>query len=428
MDPSAPLKPSDDAATRLAGHPSAAAVAATALAGGSGAAGAAGPDAEPPEAAATPPGGTPPPSWRTSLGVLAEAAAGGPAVPGPAWTRLPRPGQRRAGLHWFVWGAVLVGMFAATWGNLLGFAGGTEHLGDCVIVAALMASSLPFLSRSVMVAWRIQTVALVWVLLVSRGDHIWPWPVTVLLVYGLVLVMVGERHRTSMLLGVWIWSAAALWVSGRGAAGWAVGLLAAAAAAALFAGHARRELATAETKLAATSAQRDAESAQRAVLAERARIARELHDVVAHHMSMIAIQAEAAPLRAPELPPEALQAFAVIRDAAREALAETRGIVGLLRSEDGGGGDRRPAPGVAQIGDLVAGARASGLDADLTVSGSVAPVPAAVGLATYRLVQEGLSNAARHAPGSRVEVGLDYGPDRLAVTVRNSAPAGGGWR
>ena len=157
---------------------------------------------------------------------------------------------------------------------------------------------------------------------------------------------------------------------------------------------------------------------------ERARIARELHDVVAHHISMIAVQAETARLTTPGLPAAGAQRFAEIGDTARAGLTEMRRLLGVLREDVGDtGGDRHPQPGLAQLAVLIDGAReASGAGARLIVSGPVAPFDPGVELAAYRIVQEALTNARRHAPGAAVDVELCYEAQTLRLRVRDNGP------
>jgi signal transduction histidine kinase len=160
---------------------------------------------------------------------------------------------------------------------------------------------------------------------------------------------------------------------------------------------------------------------ERALLEERQRIARELHDVVAHHMSVIAIQAEAAPYKAADPPAELVESFADIRASALSGLAELRRVLGVLRSESPG---TDPQPGLADLTTLVESARAGGVTVTSAVTGTPRPLPAGVDLSAYRIVQEALSNAMRHAPGSRADVRLYYGEAALVIEVRNTATPG----
>ncbi|MEV6977467.1 histidine kinase [Kitasatospora sp. NPDC093806] len=167
------------------------------------------------------------------------------------------------------------------------------------------------------------------------------------------------------------------------------------------------------------------ERAQRTVLEERARIARELHDVVAHHMSVISIQAEAAPYRVADPPPELVAALADIRAGALEGLTELRRLLGVLRSEDrpGGRGPEAPQPTLERLDDLLAGVRAAGLDVRAAVSGPRRPLPEGVELSAYRIVQESLSNTLRHAPGAAARVELTYTDATLRLRIRNGPGA-----
>jgi len=157
-------------------------------------------------------------------------------------------------------------------------------------------------------------------------------------------------------------------------------------------------------------------SGERALLEERQRIARELHDVVAHHMSVIAIQAEAAPYKTADPPPELVESFGEIRASALAGLAELRRVLGVLRA---GGQDTAPQPGLADLDVLVDSARSGGVSVTVARSGEPVTLPDGVDLSAYRIVQEALSNAMRHAPGSHVRVDVAYRGDDLALEVRN---------
>jgi signal transduction histidine kinase len=160
------------------------------------------------------------------------------------------------------------------------------------------------------------------------------------------------------------------------------------------------------------------------VRGERARISRELHDVVAHHISMIAVQAEAARLTTQGMPPAGAQRLLAIGDTARSALTEMRRLLGVLR-EDAAAEQpqRRPQPGLAQLNDLLDEARdASGAAIRLIVSGWLMPLDPGVELAAYRIVQEALTNVRRHAPGAAVDVEVRYHRDALYVRIRDNGP------
>jgi signal transduction histidine kinase len=161
---------------------------------------------------------------------------------------------------------------------------------------------------------------------------------------------------------------------------------------------------------------------ERTVLEERQRIARELHDVVAHHMSVIAIQAEAAPYKTPDPPQELVDSFAEIRASALTGLNELRRVLGVLRSDRA---DTVPQPGLDDLPALLDSARAGGVTVTSSVSGTPRTLPDGVDLSAYRILQEALSNAMRHAPGSAVAVKLRYGDGALGIEVRNGGPPTG---
>ena len=150
---------------------------------------------------------------------------------------------------------------------------------------------------------------------------------------------------------------------------------------------------------------------EQAVLEERARIARELHDVIAHHVSAIAIQADTGRLTAPG----GAEQFEAIGDTAREAMTEMRRVLGVLRSD--AGSELTPQPGLEQLPRLLE-------DVGLTTEGTPVPLSPGTELTAYRVVQEALTNARRHAPGASVEVTLAYSPETLTVRVRDDGPGG----
>jgi signal transduction histidine kinase len=157
-------------------------------------------------------------------------------------------------------------------------------------------------------------------------------------------------------------------------------------------------------------------SGERALLEERQRIARELHDVVAHHMSVIAIQAEAAPYKAADPAPELVESFGEIRASALTGLTELRRLLGVLRTGDAA---TAPQPGLAGMDALLDSARSGGLSVTASVTGEPVPLPPGVDLSAYRILQEALSNAMKHAPGAPVSVDIAYGAAELRLRVVN---------
>jgi signal transduction histidine kinase len=162
-----------------------------------------------------------------------------------------------------------------------------------------------------------------------------------------------------------------------------------------------------------------------AAMGERARIARDLHDVVAHHVSAIAVQAETARLTVEGLPDEGREHFEAIGQTARDALAEMRRLLGVLREDADGRAERDPQPGLARLHELVDTARAAGTPVQLTLQGDAVALPPGVDLCAYRILQEALTNARRHAAGAEVDLELEYAADLLRLRVRDhgSGPA-----
>jgi signal transduction histidine kinase len=157
---------------------------------------------------------------------------------------------------------------------------------------------------------------------------------------------------------------------------------------------------------------------------ERARIARELHDVVAHHISMIAVQAETARVTTPGMPAAGARQLGAIGDTARAALTEMRRLLGVLREDsDLDGPELSPTPGLEQLAELLDQARdASDAGARLILSGRPRQLDPGVELAAYRIVQEALTNARRHARGAAVDVELVYGEQEISLRVRDNGP------
>jgi signal transduction histidine kinase len=163
--------------------------------------------------------------------------------------------------------------------------------------------------------------------------------------------------------------------------------------------------------------------AREAVVAERARIARELHDVVAHSLSVIAIQADAAEGALSKDPDRAREPLAAVKHTAREALTEMRHLLGLLRDGGGDGLSLEPQPGLASLDALVEQVRAAGLAVDLTVTGDAQPLPAGTDLSAFRLVQEALTNTLKHAGATRASVTVRHTDQRVELAVLDDGTA-----
>jgi signal transduction histidine kinase len=297
-------------------------------------------------------------------------------------------------------------------------------------VALSLARALPLvvcLSRP-LAGWWLELAASALTALVANpvsSAEPWPWPVTSVFAQVVVLVVVGLRAPRRVLVELWLLLAvlsAAAWLAVPDRRDWrGLSTMVVASAIALLLADAWRERSETGRRLTAQEHISQTERARRVVLEERTRIARELHDVVAHHMSVIAIQAEAAPYRVHDPPKELTSSFADIRANALQALAELRRVLGVLRAERDDD-QAAPQPTLGGLGELVAGVRGAGLAVETAVAGTPRPLPAGVEVSAYRIVQEALSNAMRHAPGSQVRVELAYTAAALRLCVVNGRP------
>jgi signal transduction histidine kinase len=294
--------------------------------------------------------------------------------------------------------------------------------------AALVALPLGLAAATPLLAWRLQVVvaAVTPLLLPPQGWVGPPWLPTVVFVAMYVSWTVAVRLDLHLLVGVWLVTDAVIVVSyvrtgaGVDALNQAyVGVLLATVLLALgYLTGTRRRL---RFELVEGRRREQEEQARSTLLEERARIARELHDVVAHHMSVIAVRAETAPFRIPGLPEAVKDDMAETSAIAREALTEMRRLLGVLRGADADP-ERAPQPGMERLGGLVAAVQGAGLTVDVRVVGDQRPLPPAVELSAYRVLQEALSNALRHAPGAAATVEVAYEPERLRLRVGNDQP------
>lgn len=159
---------------------------------------------------------------------------------------------------------------------------------------------------------------------------------------------------------------------------------------------------------------------------ERTRIARELHDVVAHDVSVIAIQAGAARAVQASKPEAAAQALGLIETTARETLIELNRLLGVLRGGNGATPDRSPQPGIGQLSSLVEQLRAAGLEVDARVEGKAEPLPPALDLSAYRILQEATTNVLKHARARRVDIRVRYSETTLALDIRDDGAGDSG--
>ncbi|MGW4397816.1 sensor histidine kinase [Amycolatopsis nivea] len=323
----------------------------------------------------------------------AVAGGGGPAV---------APGRTHQALTWLA--ALVAGVLAF-------FPADRATEGPRVLAAALTLFAVGLTLVRPLWSWRVLIV------LVGFADQLygihsrfgWPWAAGFAAAAIPVLAAVGRNHRPGVLAWVWLISTgvSALLANVRDE----LAVISVLLAVPLVFGWLVSRLRGAERDL-------EAESTRRAVLEERARIARELHDVVAHHMSVLAMRADSARYRFPSLDDGLREEFQSIQDTARNGMTEMRRLLGLLRAEQAGQ-ETEPQPGAEQIGQLVERVRAAGTDVRLELRGDYRGLPEGVGLSAYRIVQEGLSNAVRHAPGAPVEVFVHVGPGQLRLVVQD---------
>lgn len=247
--------------------------------------------------------------------------------------------------------------------------------------------------------------------LVSGYDY--PWQVVHILVMLALVFAVAIREEIRLVLVVWVATVLlfAAFVPGRNGWGWGIGITAV-----VVFGLLVRWLLISRRQLAREEEISELERARRAILEEKAGIARDLHDIVAHHMSMVVVQAQSAPYRLPDVSDEVRAEFDSLGATAREALNEVRSLLGVLRS-DGHTPESEPQPGMSRLDELFEASRRAGLNLRTELDGDPGTVGDAVGLAVYRILQESLANCARHAPGARVEVRVVCRPDAVEVSV-----------
>jgi signal transduction histidine kinase len=295
------------------------------------------------------------------------------------------------------------------------------------LLGLLAVLPLPLAARYPLLAWRIGWTA--FLLVPLAGVHWWggwPWYPVQLPLLVIVFWVAGIRQQRPVLWWMWGLTLLAWWLwTGPGRPDVIAHLLGTAAftavAVAADSVSSRRRAQHALTVLAERT---ELSQAQLTVLEERTRIARELHDVVAHHMSLIAVRAETAPFRLADLPDPVQAEFLALSGAAREALVDMRRLLGVLRQEQQAG--LAPQPQLSDLPVLVESARLAGVPVELSVPATLDEVPAAVGVCAYRIVQESLSNAGRHAPGAAVTVSVDQDASTVTLRVANGPGEQGG--
>lgn len=266
-------------------------------------------------------------------------------------------------------------------------------------------------------SWRVSALLVALTPLINwlwSDEWLLPWSPGLILATVAVLLIVAQNYGQTVLTWVFLFTVAATWPALRGYLPSAL-MVSAVVGGALVLGNAMRlrRIAEADSAIQRTRA---------STLEERAVIARELHDVVAHHMSVLALRAGSARYRFADLPPELLGEFDEMQSTAREGLSEMRRLLGVLRNENGEL-ETAPQPRVEEIAELADRLRGAGVEVSLRIEGNVRDVPDGVALSAYRIVQEALSNAVRHAPGSTVDVEISSSPQELRLVVANGAAA-----
>ena len=325
-------------------------------------------------------------------------------------------------------GLALVAAAASLAHFTFGEAGQPGHLSlaGAVLVAVLTAAALPL--RRV---W--PGPVFVWTLLAAAVLAQWPdrgalFPVG--LAISLYTVAVMMRRAVAVAAAALVAGVLLLVVAQDGTHNWGLAISDAAGIAGvvlivgLYAGTRRAYLAALRDRAQRLEIERDQSSAL-AAAEERARIAREMHDSVAHHLTVIVALSDGALRAVTRAPAEAADAIRDVSGTARQALAETRRLLGVLRA-DSGPEPRQPLPGLADLDDLLGHVRAAGLPVQYELTGTSADPPPDIQLAVFRLVQESLTNTMKHAgPGASAAVRLQLSPAAVRVEVQDDGAGAG---
>ncbi|MGN6744416.1 MAG: sensor histidine kinase [Amnibacterium sp.] len=298
------------------------------------------------------------------------------------------------------------------------------------LLALASGASLPLAVVRPHLAAPLSVAAVVGMQAASVGTSAaWPWWPVLIVAETLVLVVVGLRVPWPAALGYWVLAtgapavlAAALLPGEADSTSVGVVLFGGVSGGAVVVALVLAEWSSIRGQLIRERRISAAEAEKRVVVEERARIARELHDVVAHSMSIVAVQSSTARYRHPDLGPTALSELEDIGDRSRRALDEMRGLLAVLR-EGEDAAPRAPQPDVADVAELVAQAERAGMRVQFEPlpAAEAARVAEVTGLVAYRIVQEALSNAIRHAPGAEVDVTARCDGDLLRLEIDNTA-------
>ncbi|MEU3710550.1 sensor histidine kinase [Streptomyces catenulae] len=356
-----------------------------------------------------------------------------PAVPG--WRqRLPKRVR-----HYGRWAPHIVLVCAAVANFLLGISATLERGGSYGFLHTPSSLGFSLLVAAPVVLVLFRPVGAFWVsfagfglamLDTAFGAYDATWPMVSLPTHVVVMALVVLRTRPRLALEMWVVTIVAGGILSTATGGFGYRELFALAVPSAFiltAAAAVRAWREERRHVVETQTVTAEERSRRTLLEERATIARELHDVVAHHMSVIAIQAEAAPYRVEHTPPELATSFATIRENAVAALTELRRILGVVRSEDpdafAENDPEAPQPSLAQLDGLLESVRGAGLTVEAVVTGAARPLPQGVELSAYRIVQEALSNTLRHAPGAEARVEVSYVLGGIGLRIVNGKPS-----
>ncbi|GAB2889665.1 sensor histidine kinase [Streptomyces mayteni] len=340
--------------------------------------------------------------------LFAGAFTARPLPPLPPLQRVPE--NLRATARWLPHGVIVVLAFALG----LATAGGWDIFGtsqspdniDALVVSFTLLCCLQWHMGawwlSFVVSW-LQAANTTW------GESV-PWTPSTFVCHLAVMMTVAARSRPRVAAEMWLLTAAlalGFELTGNSWYGSTSGAMVIVSFLALLTVLLVRGWLETRREVVEQVAVTARERSKRTLLEERTTIARELHDVVAHHMSVVAIQAEAAPYRVANPPPELAKAFATIRENALLALSELRRVLGVVRAEDYEAPDA-PQPTLAALDGLLDNVREAGLAVEKAVTGAVRELPQGIELSAYRIVQEALSNAMRHAPGASARVEISY--------------------
>ncbi|MFB7373561.1 sensor histidine kinase [Streptomyces sp. NPDC056222] len=349
------------------------------------------------------------------------------------WTMARDPLPRQTWFGWLPHGHLVLLALVAGLAKMAEYSSAIPVVsGPMQVLVVLQAAALVLALSRPVPAWWLSTVTLFLTAEIGEAtvgpDLVWPWSVWGIVVHTFVVLLLALRvplRVTVVTLVITVLSGVVNTVVPTGfphnedLGGGAIAF-----ATAAVVGASLRMSRVARTQLVAQEVITAEERSRRTLLEERGRIARELHDVVAHHMSVISIQAQVAPHLVENPSDELRENLAGIRQNAVEALTELRRVLGVLRAEDpaADGVRHTPQPTLDRLDELLDNVRAAGLAVDATTTGERRPLSPGVELSAYRIVQEALSNAMRHAPGARVRVETGYLAAGLSLRIANTPP------